>query len=103
MEQFFAANDIEEAKKAPVFLATIGPKAFLTLSNLVAPRKPGEVTYNRSVKLMSEFYNPKPLVTVQRYRFYSRFKKPDESISTFVAELRNLAMQRLCFWNYTGD
>ena len=27
MEHFFAANDIEEAKKAPVFLATIGPKA----------------------------------------------------------------------------
>ena len=71
MEQFFAANDIEEAKKAPVFLATIGPKAFQTLSNLVAPRKPGEVTYNRSVELMSEFYNPKPLVTVQRYHFYS--------------------------------
>ena len=91
MEQFFAANDIEEAKKAPVYLATIGPKAFQTLSNLVAPRKPGEVTYSRSVESMSEFYNPKPLVTVQRYRFYSRFKKPDESISTFVAELRNLA------------
>ena len=91
MEQFFAANDIEEAKKAPVFLATIGPKVFQTLSNLVAPCKPGEVTYTRSVELMSEFYNPKPLVTVQRYRFYSRFKKPDESISTFVAELCNLA------------
>ena len=35
--------------------------------------------------------NPKPLVTVQRFHFYSRFRQPEESISTFVAELRNLA------------
>ena len=41
--------------------------------------------------VMSNFYNPKPLVTVQRYQFYSRFFHPDESISIFVAELRHLA------------
>ena len=40
---------------------------------------------------MSTYYNPKPLVTMQRYRFYSRFRQPDESVSAFVAELKHLA------------
>ena len=34
---------------------------------------------------MSEFYNPKPLITVQRYCFYSHFQQSEEFISTFVA------------------
>ena len=93
LEQFFAANDIADSKKAAVFLATIGPNAFHILSNLVAPRQPGEETYVRLIEVMSEFYNPKPLVTVQRYRFYSRFRQSDESVSAFVAELRNLAKE----------
>ena len=91
LEQFFAANDIPDKKKASVFLATVGPAAFHILSNLVAPNKPGEESYARLIETMSEFYNPKPLVTVQRYRFYSRFQHSEESISAFVAELHSLA------------
>nr|MCH9717641.1 DDE-type integrase/transposase/recombinase [Gammaproteobacteria bacterium] len=91
MEQYFIANDIPNPKKAPVFLATIGPAAFRIIGNLVAPKKPSEESFDRLIKVMSDFYNPSPLVTVQRYKFYSRFRHPEESVSTFVAELRNLA------------
>ena len=91
LEQFFTANDIPDEKKASVFLATVGPAAFHVLSNLVAPGQPGEESYTGFIGVMSEFHNPKPLVTVQRYRFYSRFQQADESISAFVAELRSLA------------
>ena len=91
LEQFFIANDITDAKKKSIFLSFIGPAAFHTLGNLVSPQKPSEESYDRLVELMSSFYNPKPLVTVQRFRFYSRFRQPNESVSTFVAELRSLA------------
>ncbi len=91
MEQFFAANDIPDGKKAFVFLATIGPATFHILSNLVAPNKPGTESYAHLIETMSEFHNPKPLVSIQRYRFYSRFQYSEESISAFVAELRSLA------------
>ena len=47
LEQFFSANDIREEKQASVFLATIGPATFHIVSNLVAPRKPGEISYER--------------------------------------------------------
>ena len=91
IEQFFIANDIPVAKKASVLLATIGPAAFHTIGNLVSPRKPSEVPFDTLISVMSDFYNPKPLVTVQRYKFYSRFRRSDESIAAFVAELRSLA------------
>ena len=90
LEQFFTANSIPDEKKASVLLSTIGATAYRTVGNLVAPRKPSEVTYLRIIEVMGDFYNLKPLVTVQRFHFYSWFRQPEESTSTFVAELRNL-------------
>lgn len=43
MEQFFAANDIPDAKRAPVLLASTGPVAF---RNLVAPDTPSSKSYS---------------------------------------------------------
>ena len=43
------------------------------------------------VEVMKSFYNPKPSVTIQRFRFYSRFLQPGESILAVFAELRSLA------------
>ena len=91
LEQFFTANSIPNEKKASVLLSTIGATAYRTVGNLVAPRKPSEVIYLHIIEVMGDFYNPKPLVTVQRFHFYSRFRQPEESVSTFVAELSNLA------------
>ena len=41
---------------------------------------------------MKDHYNPKPVVTVQRYKFNSRSRKEGETVATFVAELRRLAI-----------
>ena len=87
--EFFIANDIGDGK---ILLSIIGPAAYHTLGNLVARRKPSQETYTHSVEQMSTFYNPKPLVTMQPYCFFSRFRQPNESVSAFVAELRSLAM-----------
>ena len=91
LEQFFTTNDIPALKKKPIFLSTIGPDAYRVLGNLCAPKKPSEENYSQLLELISEYYNPKPLVTTQRYRFYSRFRQPQESVSAFVAELCSLA------------
>ena len=45
LEQFFIANDIQNEKKASILLSTIGPAAFRTIGNLVAPAKPADETY----------------------------------------------------------
>ena len=92
LEHFFAANGIEDAnKKRSVFLSVIGPSSYKLLRNLVAPAKPGEKTLDELVRAMTQHHSPTPSEIVQRYKFHSRFRKPEESVATFVAELRSLA------------
>ena len=61
------------------------------LGNLVAPDKPSSKSYAELIAVMSGYYNPKPIVTVQRCQFFSLLRQPDESIFSFVVELRSLA------------
>ena len=74
IEQFFVAKEIVAERKKPIFLSTIGPAAYHTLGNLVAPKKSSQEGYVQLLKHMSDFYNPKPSVTMQRYRFPLRAK-----------------------------
>ena len=61
---------------------------------MLAPNKPGEVAFNEMVKVLSDHYSPKPLEIVSCFKFYNRSRKPGESVSTFISEVRDLA--RFC-------
>lgn len=92
VNHFFEANDIADAgKKRAILLSVIGSSTYALLRNLVSPAKPGEKSYDELVSVLKDHYNPTPSETVQRSRFNSRFRKPGESVATFVAELRALA------------
>jgi len=41
--------------------------------------------------MLKEHYNPRPSEIVQRFKFNTRFWQPEESISTYVSQLRSLA------------
>ena len=89
---FFAANGItSNDKKRSVFLTVIGARAYKQLRSLIAPAKPGETDFATLSDAMKDHYTPPPSEIVQRFRFNSRFRKPGESVSTYVAELRALA------------
>ena len=89
---FFAANGIDTAeKKRSVFLFVIGPSTYKILRNLVAPTHPGEKEYDVLVDLLSKHFKPTPSEIVERCKFHSRFRRPGESVATFVAELRSLS------------
>ena len=95
LEFFFAANGITTAeKKRATFLAVVGHTTFKLLRNMLAPNKLGEVTFNEMVKVLSDHYSPKPSEIVSRFKFYNRSKKPGESVSMFISEVRDLA--RFC-------
>ena len=72
--------------KGATFLSTIGRTAYYALGNLLA-----EKSYDDLVTVMKSFYCHKPSVIIQHYRFYSHFRQNEESVSIFVAKLRNLA------------
>lgn len=92
LTQFFLANDIDSAeKKRAVLLSVIGPTTYKVLRSLLAPVKPSEKDYTDLVAKLSQHYSPTPSEIVQRFKFHSRFRKPGESVATYVSELRSLA------------
>ena len=91
LEQYFAANDVkDEDKMRAILLSVCGPSTYRLMRNLCAPAKPTEKSYSQLVKLVADHFNPRPSVIVQRFQFNSRYRKPGESIATFIAELRRL-------------
>ena len=88
----FVANGItEETKRQAVFLSVIGPSYYKLLSSLLAPDKPGDKEYNILVDKLSEHFTPAPSEIVERSKFHTRFRKPGESVTAFVSELRSIA------------
>ena len=90
---YFIANEItDEGKRRATLLTVCGAKTYHVIRDLAAPKSPAEVAYDDIVSLVKQHYNPKPVVTVQRFKFNSRSRQKDESVATFVAELRHLAI-----------
>ena len=99
----FVTNGItEEPKKQAIFLSVIGASNYKLLSSLVAPAKPGEKEYTELVEKLSEHFTPAPSEIVERFKFHTRFRKPGESVTSYVSELRSIA-KRCNFCSYPGD
>ena len=87
----FVANGIDDAtKKRAILLSVVGASTYCLIRNLVAPAKPDEMTYKQLVDLVKEHQCPAPSETVQRFKLNTRMRQPNESVSTYVAELRSL-------------
>ncbi len=92
MDHYFEANDIEDKdKKRSIFLSVIGAKTYKLLRGLIRPEIPNKLSYEELSQAIRNHYVPKPSVIVQRYKFNTRVRGNDESISTFMAELRTLS------------
>ncbi|CAC5366946.1 unnamed protein product [Mytilus coruscus] len=92
LNHYFIANNIESMeKKRAILLSACGKKTYKLMRNSSAPQKPGEKTYDDIVKLVTDHQNPKPSSIAQRCKFNSRSRQPNESVSQFVAELRQIS------------
>lgn len=92
MDHYFAANNIESNdKKRSIFLSVIGAKTYKLLRGLIRPEIPNKLSYKELTEVIKDHYVPKPSIIVQRYKFNTRVRGNDESISTFMAELRALS------------
>ena len=102
LQFYFQANSItNEDKKRATFLLVVGPSSYKLLRNLIAPAKPDEMSFTQLVEVLTKHYSPRPSEIVQRYKFHSRFRKPGESVSVFLLELR--AMSEFCNFGATLD
>ncbi len=80
-----------EDKQASVLLTLIGPKVYAVVAGLLAPIAPKNKTYQQLADVLGAHYDPKELVTAERFRFYRHTQKPTESMTEFMAALRKLS------------
>ena len=93
VEIYLSANKITDAQqKRDVLLSVCGPKTYHILRDLLAPTKPSDTSYADILKCLKAQFNPKQGVAVHRYNFNSRVRQRGESVASFVAELRHLAI-----------
>ncbi len=91
LDNFFEANDIDNAEKQrAILLSVVGSKIYSLIQNLLSPDKPKSKSYAQLVYLLKKHFNPKPSEIVQRFKFDSRSRRPDGTVTDFVAELRKL-------------
>ena len=102
-EHFLLANGIEDdSKRRHLLLALIGNSTFKLLTNLVAPKKPGELSYKEICEQLEKHFSPKPVKIAERFHFYNRRQHSEETVAEYLAELRKLAIN--CeFGNFLED
>uniref|UniRef100_A0AAV2IUS0 ribonuclease H n=1 Tax=Knipowitschia caucasica TaxID=637954 RepID=A0AAV2IUS0_KNICA len=89
---FFEANNITDAgRKRAILLSSVGSKTYSLMRNLLSPDKPGDKSFTELTNLLQSHFNPKPSEIVQRFKFNSRTRTANETVTEYVAVLRELA------------
>ena len=92
IQLYFTANEItENDKKRAVLLTVVGSKTYKLFRNLTYPAKPSTKSYDELVECMKNHHQPARNSIMERYKFFSRNRKPNESINEYIAKLRELA------------
>ena len=66
--------------------------ASFLLAHLVAPQKPGELSYNQICKQLEKHFSPKLVKIAERFRFHNHQQQSGETVTDYLADLRKLAI-----------
>ena len=88
---FFIANDVKQDRRVATFLTLAGAKIYTLAKSLLSPDDPGTATLDDLVKVLSDHFKPKTIIIFERYKFYSRSQKQNETVADFVAGIKRLA------------
>ena len=89
---YFTANDIIDAsKRRAVLLSSCGDATYRRIKDVLSPRAPAETTFKAICDAMAKHLQPESSEIVQRFRFNTRVRLPQESIATYVTQLKRLA------------
>ena len=91
LDFFFEGNRIsDQSQRKAILLSSCGITTYKLFKGLTAPLKPGEKSFDELKQLMLHHQNPRPNMIAERFKFNSRVRHANESVSMFVAELRKL-------------
>jgi len=89
---YFTANDIEDSsKKHAISLSSCRDATYRRIKDVLSPRNPTEVGFDDICTDMITHLQPQPSEIVQRFCFNTRSRQPQESIATYVMQLKQLA------------
>ena len=93
LQHYLIANDVTDAgKKRSILLTVCGTPTYKLLRSLVKDGNLDTTSYDDLVKLLKDHYNLKTSVIVRRFHFNTRTRTSGESIVSYVAALRELAL-----------
>ena len=81
---------MDESQRKKILLSSCGITTHKLFKGLTAPSKPGEKSFDELKQLMLHYQNLHPNMILERFKFNSRVRNVNESVSVFVAELRKL-------------
>ena len=80
-QQYFAANDVADAnKQRAILLSSVGDKTYRTIKDVLSPEAPATMELATLIEKMTKHFQPAPSEIVQRYRFNTRIRQPNESV-----------------------
>ena len=77
-------------KETAIFLTVNGSDTYSLLRNLLAPFSLSTKTVEELFEILKAHLKPQPIVIAERYKFYYRDQKENETISDYIAVLRKL-------------
>ena len=85
------ANDVtDEKKQTVIFLTVIGNGTYSLLRNLLAPESPAGKTVKMLSERLIDHLKPQPIIICERYKLYCRDQAENETITEYLAELKDL-------------
>ena len=90
LDQYFLPNEItDNGRKRAASLSSCGAKTYKLIRNIVT--RETDETFAELINIVKNHFNPRPSITVYRFKFHSCFRKQGESIQQYVAKLRCLS------------
>ena len=91
---YFEANEIVDdaiGKHRTILLISVGKQIYTLLCSFTSPRGQADLSLGELYILLQSHSQPKPNKILQRHKFYSTYRKTDQLIGDFVAELEKMA------------
>ena len=96
VQHIFANGFTHDGQKASILLTLRGNTTYKLLRSLALNNKLESISSTTLICLLQGDYNLKPFMIVQRYLFNIHTWKPEETIASKVAAIRDLASHYLC-------
>ena len=91
MDAFMAVNGIAEGQRGNCLLATVGAECYRLLKDLCAPATPTSKSYEQLKAVLTDHYEPQPIVIAERHKFWTACQGEAESTADFTVRLKHLA------------